>query len=228
VPVLDESQKLLYRAGGPRSLLACVLIAAAFNIARAQPARSLEFDVLLDGKPVGTHRFEVTRTAGGDELVISRARFDVKFLGLVVYRYRHEARERWRDGCLMELEASTDDNGRKLAVRGRADADGFRLSAPREGDSRGGCVAAYAYWDRDRLLQQRELLNPQTGTFDLVKFEALGTERIGAGDAQRPAQRHRLVGEALRIDLWYGEDGRWLQLASPARGDRELLYRLRP
>lgn len=228
MPVLGELQKLLYCAVEPRSLLACVLVAAAATIARAEPVQSLEFEVLLDGKPVGTHRFEVTRTAGGDELVVSRARFEVKFLGLVVYRYRHEARELWRDGCLMELDASTDDNGRKLAVRGRAEADGFRLSAPQEGGSRSGCVAAYAYWDRERLLQQRELLNPQTGAFDVVKFEALGTEGIDAGGAKRLAQRHRLVGEALRIDLWYGGDGQWLQLASPARGDRELLYRLRP
>lgn len=215
-------------AGMCRCLLVLCFLAAA-PVAEAQDDRRVfDFDVLLDGKPVGTHRFEVTRHADGEESVSSLARFDVRFLGLAVYRYRHEARERWRGGCLVALQANTDDNGTRLSVQGGADEGSFRLSAPRDGATRSGCIAAYAYWDRARLLRKSELLNPQTGRFDAVKLEAMGVEQIDAGGAKRQAQRHRLTGDALRIDLWYDEHGEWLQLASPARGDRELVYRRRP
>jgi hypothetical protein len=77
-----------------RSLLAACLLAAASLAQARDGSRVFDFDVQLDGKPVGTHRFEVTRHADGTESVRSVARFDVKILGLTVYRYRHEARER--------------------------------------------------------------------------------------------------------------------------------------
>jgi hypothetical protein len=215
-------------AGMCRCLLVLCLLAVATVAGAQDGGRVFDFDVLLDGKPVGTHRFEVTRHADGEESVRSLARFDVRFLGLTVYRYRHEARERWRGACLVELQASTDDNGTRLFVQGGADGGDFRLSAPRDGSTRSGCIAAYAYWDRARLLRKSELLNPQTGRFDAVRFEAIGVEQVEAGGAKRQAQRHRLTGDALRIDLWYDEHGEWLQLSSPARGGRELVYRRRP
>lgn len=189
-------------------------------------SRSYDFEVLLDGKPIGTHTFEVDAQAGS-ETIRSAARFDVKVLGIRLYRYQHEAQESWRDGCLDRITASTDDNGSRLLVRGARGQAGFQLEQPAGAALREGCVTAFAYWDRDRLLRQRELLNPQTGKFDAVRFESLGEERIESGGTTVLAQRHRLLGEDLRIDLWYSPGGEWLQLESPARGKRVLRYRLR-
>ena len=70
-------------------------------------------------------------------------------------------------------------------------------------------------------------LNPQTGEFDAVEIDAVGEEQITVQGAVRTARRYRLRTPSLRIDLWYSPEGQWLQLASPARGDRQLLYRLR-
>lgn len=207
-----------------RSALGAWLLAMGAT-AGAEGSRVIDFEVLLDGKRIGTHRYEVTPAADGSELVTSRARFDVKLLGLTLYRYRHEARELWRDGCLVELVASTDDNGKLTEVRGASGSGGFRLSAPAPSVARAGCVSAYAYWNAERLLQQRELLNPQTGRFDAVRFESLGEQPLEDSAGGRNGHRHRLLADELRIDLWYDADGRWLQLASAARGDRQLLYR---
>ena len=69
------------------------------------------FRVLLDGKEVGWHRY-VVRGDGASTEVESRAQFDVRFLLLNAYSYRHTARERWRGACLDELESRTETNGR--------------------------------------------------------------------------------------------------------------------
>jgi hypothetical protein len=171
----------------------------------------LDFEVLLDAKPVGTHRFDIQRAADGTQQVRSVAAFDVKFLGLVVYRYRHQASERWGQGCLAKLDASTDDNGKLLQVNHVA---------------REGCVSSYAYWDRDLLLRQRQLLNPQTGRIDAVKFEPLGEDRIEIGGMSVIADRYRLRSDKLAIDLWYSKAGEWLQLLSTTDSKRQLRYRL--
>lgn len=207
-------------------IAACLVLLGGAGSAHAGTPRSYDFEVLLDDRPVGTHRFQVAPDGEGTWRVDSDARFDVKLLGLVVYRYRHEAREHWQRGCLHRIEARTNDNGRELALAGRRDGEWFRVQAARE-DRRKGCVAGYAYWDLERLLGTRELLNPQTGEFDAVSLESLGEESLAmAGEAVR-ARRYRLHGPERPVDLWYSDSGEWLQLESAVRGDRRLRYRLR-
>ena len=87
------------RAGRPAAVWCGLLLAAS-----AHAGQQYDFEVLLDGKPIGRHGFQIDRGPGGIEQVVSTARFDVKILGLTVYRYRHDATERWRDGCLVAIE----------------------------------------------------------------------------------------------------------------------------
>lgn len=153
----------------------------------------LVFTVLLDGREIGTHSF----TMREDGVLVSQADFRVRFLGLSAYRYRHEATERWRDGCLQSMVARTDDNGERKAVDWRA--EGAR------------CTMSFAYWD-PRILGARELLNAETGRLEPVRVSSLGEGR------------YRLAGEKLQIDLRY-DAGRWVGLESTVDG-RRLTYRL--
>lgn len=152
----------------------------------------LLFTVLLDGREIGTHRF-----AFDDGVLLSEARFDVRLLGLPVYRYRHRATERWRGECLESLVARTDDNGERSEVDWRA---------------RGGCTKSFAYWNPS-ILGENTLLNAQTGELEPVQVTALG------------GGRYRIDGRKLGIELAY--DGpSWVGLETTARGGRRLQYRL--
>ncbi len=192
------------------TILSVLLLISGVAAAGDSDSR-IEFEVLLDSRPVGTHRFDIQRAADGTQQVSSVAAFDVKFLGLVVYRYRHQARERWARGCLAQMDSSTDDNGRRLQVA-RVMHD--------------GCVSSYAYWDPQRLLGQRELLNPQTGALDPVQIEPQGEEVLVIRGASVRANRYRLRSERFVIDLWYSKAGEWLQLDSTTDSKRQLRYRL--
>src|SRR5690606_34172970 len=168
---------------------------------------------LLGGRRIVTHHFEVSTVPEGGERVLSRAQFDVKLLGITVYRYRHEAREHWQDGCLSSLEAETRDNGKELAVRA-AQRDGvFRVEAAGAATPALQCAVAYAYWDSARLLRQELLLNPQTGRFDAVRFEERGTQPLQTAGGMVQARQVKLHNAEGAIDLWYAPDGQWLQLA---------------
>ena len=205
-----------------RSALSALLLMLAMPLL---PAREcLEFDVQLDGKPIGTHRFELSVSGDGAQRIESEAEFRYQLLGIPFYRYRHRATEHWVDGCLQRIEASTDDNGNQLRVRGDVRAGRFLLEHPAPVQSRADCVSAYAYWNRDRLLAQRELLNPQTGRFDAVRFETLGVEERQVRGARQPAERIRLLGDNLQIDLWYSLEGEWLELQSKVESGRTLRY----
>ena len=199
-------------------------VAGAGGAAWAAEPQRLEFEVLLDAKPIGTHRYEVVTADDGSQTVTSKASFDVKLLGFVVYRYRHQAQERWREGCLANIDSTTDDNGAKVTVSGHASTGGFEVVRPRP-LVRSGCIRGYAYWNPAWLLNQMQLLNPQTGEFDASSMTLVGRESVNRSGASIPANHYRLLGGKLVIDLWYSDGGEWLQLESPARGSQRLVYR---
>lgn len=173
------------------------------------------FEASLDGKPIGQHVFTLETQDGGARSLRSEARFDVKLLGITVYRYRHQALERWQGDCLRSMAADTDDNGEKLAVR--LEPGDPLLS---------GCAMSFAYWNR-ALLRQRELLNAQTGKLEPVRIESLPAGSIEVRGQAVEAQRWRIVALKQRIDLWYDGSGRWVGLDGTLEGGKLLSYRLR-
>ena len=73
--------------------------------------------MLLNDKPIGFHNFSLTRD-GERQTLTTEASFDVKFLFINAFRYRHDNVEVWSDGCLESIYANTDNNGDFFSVRG--------------------------------------------------------------------------------------------------------------
>lgn len=198
---------------------------AAGSSAAAQPPETVwNFRATLDGNPIGTHRFSI-KTEGEERRLVSEANLAVKFLGLTVYRYRHEATEHWHGDCLRALSATTDDDGKLSSVLSAQDGDVFGITAP-AAVSVAGCVMSYAYWNPAFRAQTR-LLNAQTGQLDAVNIV-----RVGRPGAPRPqglpasAIQFRINGQAHPIDVWYSAEGAWIGLDATVRGGRTLSYRL--
>lgn len=229
---------------------------AAARSTDASSSREWQFEVRLDGRPIGTHRF-VVRGREAEREVESNAQFDVKLLGLTVYRYRHQARERWAGDCLQSLQSQTDDDGQPQRVDLRrepaaaagstaASASGSgagsgktpvpsadRAPNPLAGPD-GACVMSFAYW-HPKLRQQTRLLNPQTGLIEDVRFERLPDATLAVGGRDVPANRWRLSTPKQELTLWYRRDdsaggnsgiGGWVGLDARVKGDRVLTYRL--
>jgi len=182
------------------------------------------FRVMLDGREIGQHRY-LLDGSGPDQTLRSEADFDVRLLSFSLYRYQHEAVERWRDGCLVALDSRTEANGKLTEVQARAEPDGLAVSRADGRSRHPGCVMSFAYWD-PRILGSTALLNSQTGALTPVDVAALGTELVSVQGREVRTERHRIRGPELEIDLWYA-DGRWVALEAPAAGGRRLRYELR-
>lgn len=188
--------------------LALVLALLAAGPALSE-TRVWDFRVFLDDRAIGRHRFELQARADQRELR-SEARFELLVLRVPVYRYDHRASERWRGDCLEALRSRTDDNGERAEVDWR--------------ERDGGCTMSFAYWN-PRILQAARLLNAQTGSLVPVRAEPGGEAPIEVRGRKLLAQRHRLTGPDLRVDLWYAE-GEWVGLDALLKGGRVLRYRL--
>ncbi|MDX1508452.1 MAG: DUF6134 family protein [Woeseiaceae bacterium] len=193
-------------------------------VAESEQTRAWKFSVFLDDKRIGEHRFEVRRDGEVAE-VRSEADFDVKFLFVNVYSYEHSNSERWKDGCLQELEASTNTNGKQLQVRGEKTENGFVVKDGESAASLPECVMTFAYWNPD-FLEQQKLLNPQTGEYVDVRIEKLDAEPVIVGDREVMAQPYRIDAGKVQVTVYYSMDDQWLALESPAKGGRLLRYRL--
>lgn len=168
------------------------------------------FTATLDGKPIGTHRFVVGGSAAARG-VDSRAEFVVRMLGVSLYRYRHQAEERWAGDCLRELRSDTDDDGSRQQVSRRYDDE---------------CLMSFAYWN-PRLVKQQRLIDPQTGKPEPVRFEPLPGTNIEVRGQTVRARGWRLQAAQQRIRIWYAADsGRWIGLDAETKGERQLSYRL--
>jgi hypothetical protein len=187
-------------------------------------SREWRFNVTLDGRPIGTHRFLLHERGERRELT-SEARFNVKILFFDAYRYEHSARELWRGECLERIDARTEDNGEVSTILGARSDGCFRVMSDESVEDIGSCVQTFAYWN-PRILEADRLLNPQTGEYIPVRVMPIGQESIAGHEH---ADRYRLVGNdasgtALQIDLWYSPSREWLALESQTADGRRLRY----
>lgn len=210
-----------------RAFLITLLVLLTTGSTAVEPAGgdTLEFDVLLEGKSVGSHRYEFRSTEPGGREVLSVAEFEVKFLFFTAYSYEHRAEERWKDGCLVSLEARTNSDGKKTEVEAEAKEDGFVIRTDDDRRTLTGCVMTFAYWNPD-FLEQPRLLNPQTGEYlevDVQRLEPASTTL--SGETVRTI-RYRITARDMDITVFYSADNEWLALESVVKGGRILRYEL--
>ena len=215
-------------------LLALAALPIAESAAAAPWPGEWDFVALLGGEPIGAHRYVVTPSGAHSFTVISDARFDVKILGIPVYRYRHRAVEHWDGDCLQAIDSRTDDDGRLERVRGWLDGqrfvldarpDGGRAAPPGAGLEVSDCVMSFAYWS-PALPARDRLLDPATGKLVPVTFAPLPALTIDVRGLPTAVRGLRISGFTNPIDVWYA-DGRWVGLDTTVDGGRRLSYRLR-
>ena len=189
----------------------------------APVTQTWRFQVLLADSPIGLHQFTVTRKVNEIQ-VSSSAEFAVKVLGLTIYRYQQNVQEQWRDGCLVAMNASTNDNGTPLQVSADWQGNSLHVQGPEGARQVEGCTFSYAYWN-PALLGQNQLLNPQTGKIDLLRVARLASPDAAPAPLAPHAGWWRLHVEPRPIDIQLGADGQWQGLQALVKGGRTLTYR---
>jgi len=207
----------------------CFLAGLAYSLAALLPVTAYasteqewHFTVYLDDTPIGYHDFSV-KHAEGYQTMSTRARFDVTFLKIPLFRYRHQNVEQWSNRCLKSIASTTDQNGKLFRVEGATTDTGFQVSANEEDVTFSSCISTFAYWDKS-FLQHTQLLNSQTGEYLEVDVDHLGENSIMVGSTSVPANRYRLTAEDLDIELWYSRNDQWLGLQSTTSSGRLLRY----
>ena len=185
--------------------------------------REWHFTVYLDDREIGYHRFVVDYDAE-HKRVVSEAQFDVKIWFINAYEYRHYNLETWKDGCLVKVNAATDDNGELSQVVAQH-SDGQLVFSRPDKKQLEGCIRSYAYWSPD-LLDTQRLLNTQTGEYQDVQVDYIGQDNVMVRNRLQDAKRYQIRNAEFVIDLWYSDDNQWLALQSSTENGATLRYRI--
>jgi hypothetical protein len=104
--------------------------AAAFGVTRAvvaqpvPPSERLAFRLVREGNAIGTHVVSFDRLDNGLDVHIA-VDIAVRFGPLVLFRYTLRGLEQWRNGSVVHLDATTNDNGTPDQVRADRDTRGL-------------------------------------------------------------------------------------------------------
>lgn len=188
----------------------------------AGSSKSWKFRVMLDDRPIGYHRVNVSKEQNR-KTVHTEANFDVRILFIPVYSYEHETQESWVDNCLVGINSSTDDNGDDYFINSELSEQVLTLETQDGMTSLKGCVRTFAYWDVE-LLNSDRLLNTQTGEYEDVEITDMGTGVLSFDGKEVEARQFRLVAKNMAIDLWYTKNMHWLALESVTESGAVLRY----
>lgn len=188
-------------------------------------AREWSFNAYLDKSKIGEHIFSLSEN-GPQRQLISKANFDVKILFINAYHYEHTAIEKWAGDCLTTIDAKTIENKENTLIKGALTNSSFAVDMPKGHLTLPECPMTFAYWN-PKMLNQRKLLNPQTGEWLDVNIKPLGNEQIEVRGEPRMAEKYRLEAPKMKIDLWYSPEKEWLELQSTTPEGYLITYKLK-
>lgn len=198
-----------------RQVLAALAFAGLAPAAwAAAPAGGrLRFAVFRNGAKVGEQ--EMTFSGPPDApSVVTAVDMRIRLGPVPVFRYRHEARERWTAGRFLSLETTTNSNGKREQVSARRTGAGLVVETA-AGRQDMALAAPFTHWNAQALTGP--LFNPQTGK--LLKVTA---RRLGPGPA---GPVHWAIRGEATIDDWYDEAGVWTALTGKLPDGSTMEYR---
>ncbi|MEQ8434549.1 MAG: DUF6134 family protein [Oceanicaulis sp.] len=191
-----------------------------------QAGEEIVFDVYRNGDVVfGTHavRFSGDR---GDLIAATTIRLRAGFGPVTVFRYEHDATERWRDDQLIALDGRTLKDGDTFEVTARSTSEGLEVNGVNpEGEAISHILSAgilpSSHW-HGYPADMAEMLNTEHGTVMETTVEYLGETEIEGDGGMITVGRYRLS-STLTVDLFYDENGRWAGCEFEAR-DQTVRY----
>ena len=175
----------------------------------AAPASHLAFEIWRNERRIGSHTVSIEGDRQAMTVVIMA---EMAFgFGLIPIRYRHDARETWRDGAFAEFASTSVTDGIRDRVTAHREGDAISLVG-----SHGGPITAPAnvhpltHWNSAVL--DGPLFNPQTGAMLNERITRTPGQTVTLADGRAiSATGYALTGPA-RITDWYDGQDAWTGL----------------
>jgi hypothetical protein len=191
-------------------------------LAGIPPARRLSFEVTRNGRPIGSHVVSFEQVGAKLEVRVE-VDLEVRWAGLVMYRYRSRAAETWQDNRLVAAHSETTDDYGNYAMRA-ARRDGRLVVEGTHGATYTAPDAALvsSHWNAAQL--DAPMISLQDGKLLAFRIDPKGRATIAARGAQVEAEHFALSGPHT-LELWYDRNRVWSKLRAVSWEGSLIQYR---
>jgi len=171
----------------------------------------IEFNIYRNNKHIGKHIFYFKKD---DNLltVKSDIYFEIKKLGIVLYKYHVQGTETYEDGKLIKFNSKTNQNGKQKYTNIKLDNDELLI----DGSSHKGKVSTdymLGTWWNHAIVEANAQISAVSGRIIQQRVTFLGKETIKSGDKTYNALHFNFSStdkklkkdKKLNTDVWYDE-----------------------
>lgn len=174
------------------------------NINTNQLYSDLSFEVFRNGKPFGYHKITFDNEENGDLKVNIEVSFLYKLGFINIFKYFHTNEELWRNGRLVKLSTSTNDNKKFYKVTADGSGKGYTVTNNDETFFSPNGMVPTSYWNYNTL-NKKIWLDTQRGILVDIEINPGPVESITISNNRKiKAQKFVVTGE-LSLSLWYSE-----------------------
>ena len=213
--------------------LITISFSANSHVEHYKDLNKLEFDLYRNNKLIGTHIFDFIRIE--DQLIVnSKITFQIKKLGMVLYRYEAEGKEIYnKDGNLINFESRTNQNKKEKYVNIELKNDHFLIN----GSSYKGKAPldfVIGTWWNHSIIKAKAQISAVSGRIIKQNVNFLGKETIEINGKKIKTLHFNFSSsdpklskdKKLNTNIWYDEETlNWVKASFNKKGLWE--YRLR-
>ena len=188
----------------------------------------IEFDIFRNNKHIGKHIFSF-KHSDNQIAVESEINFQIKKLGVVLYKYHVKGTEVYKDGKLIKFNSKTNQNGKKKYVNMKLEGDEFII----DGSSyKGKAPRNYLIgtWWNHSIVEAKAQISAVSGRIIKQKVTFLGKEKIKIQGKEINALHFNFSStdkklkknKKLNTDVWYDEETlNWVKASFIKKGNWE-------
>ncbi len=172
------------------------------------PTGAFVYQITRQGETIGEQRLTFERQ-GGNLVVSTDAKIDVKLLGLSLYGFDQHSEETWSRNQLIGVTSTADDDGTPKKVD--MTLQGGQLTGEFNGKNRTAPLGIFpnSFWNEDSV-KQSQILDTSRGKVRQVKVTDKGEETLNLPYGSVKTRHYSVDGEMKR-ELWY--DGKGILVA---------------
>ena len=190
--------------------------------------KSIEFDIYRNNVHIGKHIFFFKKSNGQLE-VESEINFQIKKLGVVLYKYHVKGTEVFKDGKLVKFNSKTNQNKKKKYVNLKLENGEYII----DGSSFQGKVPEdyiLGTWWNHSIVKAKAQISAVSGRIIEQKVTFLGKETIKLGDKSFDTLHFNFSStdtklskdKKLNTDVWYDEKTlNWVKATFEKKGKWE-------
>lgn len=210
-----------------------ILLGALLGLASAPPLTAAEketrtFAISVEGKPAGTYKLTLEQRPDGTVVAETVANVKISYL-VYKYKYSLNCTEMWKQGRLLQLQSSCDDDGTRYSVSAQAVGDQLRVIANGQEHTTRWDAWTTSYWHlADPRFRNHgvPLVDIDTGKDLVSSLQYVETQALHVGGKDVNCTHYRLKGGGLQVELWYDPQERLVWQESVDQG-RHIVFELK-